>query len=280
MTPANLVKPRRAPALSPSRANDYQQCPLLFRFRTVDKLPEEPSQAAVRGTLVHAVLERLFDSPAPERTLSVAQDLVPVEWEKLSAARPEYAQMFSSDDDVDAWLVTAGALVKTYFTLEDPTRLEPSGRELFLEAQLDGGPLLRGIVDRIDTAPDGALRVVDYKTGKSPHPNYGDAAAFQMRFYGLVVWRTRGVLPRMLQLVYLGNGQVLRNSPSEAELLATEDRIRTLWSSIESDARAGEFAPKKSKLCGWCSFQAICPAFGNTAPPIPEGAIALNLGIA
>ena len=39
-------------------------CPLLYRFRVIDRLPEAPSPAAARGTLVHAVLERLFDEPA------------------------------------------------------------------------------------------------------------------------------------------------------------------------------------------------------------------------
>src|SRR3954454_754325 len=54
-----------ASALSPSRAADFMQCPLLYRFRVVDRLPEAPSPAAVRGTVVHAVLERLFDLPGP-----------------------------------------------------------------------------------------------------------------------------------------------------------------------------------------------------------------------
>lgn len=271
---------RRAPALSPSRANDYQQCPLLFRFRTVDRLPEEPSSAAARGTLVHSVLERLYDAPAGERTVAVAQQLLPDEWSRLQQTRPEYGRLFTDDDAVAQWLGSAGRLVETYFTLEDPTRLEPTDRELFVESRLDGGPLLRGIVDRIDTAPDGALRVVDYKTGKSPRPGYGDSAAFQMRFYGLVVWRTRGVLPRMLQLVYLGDGQVLRNTPSETELARTEERIRTIWGSIEADARSGEWRPRRSKLCGWCAHQSLCPEFGGTPPEIPAGAVSLNLGIA
>ncbi|MFE7455246.1 PD-(D/E)XK nuclease family protein, partial [Streptomyces griseus] len=53
-------------SLSPSRASDFMQCPLLYRFRVIDKLPEKPSEAATRGTLVHAVLERLFDAPAAD----------------------------------------------------------------------------------------------------------------------------------------------------------------------------------------------------------------------
>src|SRR5665647_1437783 len=85
--------PVRTPGLSPSRANDYLQCPLLFRFRVVDRLPEPPSAAAVRGTLVHSVLERLFDAPAGSRTLEAARALLDPCWEQMLAERPECAEV-------------------------------------------------------------------------------------------------------------------------------------------------------------------------------------------
>jgi putative RecB family exonuclease len=280
-----LRAPSRPPALSPSRANDFMQCPLLFRFRTVDRLPEPPSAAAARGTLVHAVLERLYDAPLGERTLAAAHDLLPGEWDRLLEADDRYTSLFTDGigpdgQDRAGWLGGAGALLGTYFTLEDPNRLEPAERELLVESQLDGGPLLRGIVDRLDVAPDGAVRVVDYKTGRSPRPGYESSAVFQMRFYGLVLWRERGVLPKMLQLVYLGDGQVLRGEPTTDHLEHTELKIRAIWSAIEDAARTGEWKPRKSKLCGWCAHQAVCPEFGGTPPEIPEGAVALRLGIA
>src|SRR5688572_19846862 len=66
--PADAPEQPAGPSLSPSRAADFKTCPLLFRFRTIDRLPERPTADQVRGTLVHAVLERLFDLPAAERT--------------------------------------------------------------------------------------------------------------------------------------------------------------------------------------------------------------------
>lgn len=269
----------RRPGLSPSRANDFTQCPLLFRYRVIDKLPEPPSTAAVRGTLVHSVLERLYDAPLGERSVAHAQGLLPHEWSRLQEARPEYGELFATSEESTAWLSSAGELVKTYFTLEDPNRLEPESREMYVESQLDGGPLLRGIIDRIDVAPDGAVRVVDYKTGKSPRAGYEGSAVFQMRFYGLVVWRERGTLPKMLQLVYLGDGKVLRNSPTEDELVATEARVRTVWSSIEEAALSGEWRPRRTPLCGWCAHQAVCPEFGGVSPAIDPDAVERALGV-
>ena len=274
----------RPPALSPSRAGDFMRCPLLFRFRVVDRLPEPPASAAVRGALVHAVLERLYDAPPGERTPDAAAALLPLEWDRLVEAEPRYATLFDEGGDAagstpDQWLGRARRLVAAYFALEDPNRLQPAARELRVETALDGGPLLRGIVDRLDVAPDGALRVVDYKTGRAPGPGFEGSALFQMRFYGLVLWRERGVLPRMLQLLYLGDGQVLRAQPTERELEATETKVRALWSAIQDAARTGEWRPRRSRLCGWCAHQAVCPAFGGTPPVVPVGALRQRLGV-
>lgn len=260
-------------ALSPSRASDFKQCPLLYRFRVIDRLPAPPSPAAARGTLVHAVLERLFDLPAHERTPTSAAALVAPEWARLVREEPELAGLAQSEEgeDPDAWFAQAVSLVQRWFTLEDPTRLEPAERELYVEAEVDG-LTLRGYVDRLDVAPDGAVRVVDYKTGRSPSELFERASLFQMKFYALVLWRRHGVLPRMLQLVYLGNGEVVRYAPDEADLLAAERNIKALWAAIERAARTGDWRPRTSRLCDWCEHRPLCPAWGGTPPPLPDDA--------
>lgn len=186
-------------SLSPSRVSDFMQCPLLYRFRVIDRLPEKPSEAATRGTLVHAVLERLFDAPAAERTAPRAKSLIPGQWDRLRETRPEVVELFADDPEgerLTRWLGEAEQLVERWFSLEDPTRLEPAERELAVEAQLDSGLKLRGIIDRVDVAPTGEVRIVDYKTGKAPRPEYAEGALFQMKFYALVVWRLKQVVPQ------------------------------------------------------------------------------------
>ncbi|MGN6637141.1 MAG: RecB family exonuclease [Oryzihumus sp.] len=265
-------------ALSPSRASDFMQCPLLYRFRVIDKLPEPPSAAAARGTLVHSVLERLFDLPAPERTLQAATGLVAPQWEALVEAEPDLASLVdgSSPDALTAWFQESVALIERWFTLEDPTRLEPAERELYVETELDG-LTLRGYVDRLDVAPTGEVRVVDYKTGRSPSELFEAKALFQMKFYALVLWRLRGEVPRLLQLVYLGNSEIVRYSPDETDLLATERKLKALWQAIERAASTGDWRPNKSRLCDWCEHRQLCPAWGGTPPPLPEGATVLAL---
>lgn len=249
--------------LSPSRAADFLQCPLLYRFRVVDRLPEPVSAAAARGTLVHAVLERVFELPAAERTIDSAVAMVPAEWERLLAEQPDWAELVRQDA-VDE----AGTLVERWFALEDPTRLEPEETELYVEAELDG-VTIRGIVDRLDVAPDGRLRVVDYKTGRVPSESFEGRVLFQLRFYALALWRSRGVLPSRLQLVYPRDQQVLWIDPTEAQLLATERKVLALWAAIEEAATSGDWRPRKGLACRWCAHQAVCPEYGGTPPPLP-----------
>jgi putative RecB family exonuclease len=257
-------------ALSPSRAGDFMTCPLLYRFRVIDQLPERPSQAAVRGTLVHAVLERLYDLPAAERTAEAARGLLRPQWERLLAGEPDFSGLFADDGERDDWLAKAGGMLERYFGLEDPRLLEPAQRELYVEAVLDSGLLLRGYIDRLDVAPTGEVRVVDYKTGSAPGPDFEAKALFQMKFYALVLWRLHGAVPRLLQLMYLGNGEILRYAPDEADLRATERKVEALWQAIERALRTREWRARRSRLCDWCDHQALCPEFGGTPPPVPD----------
>ncbi|HZK06191.1 MAG TPA: PD-(D/E)XK nuclease family protein [Actinomycetaceae bacterium] len=257
-------------AVSASRAKDFLQCPLMFRFRAIDRIPEPPSQAAVKGSLVHSVLERLYDLPAVERTEEVAERLVDPQWASLLSRDPECLKMFDSEPELSAWMGEARALVRAYFRLENPRRLEPAARERFVEVEISDGVLLRGYVDRIDVAPNGATRVVDYKTGKAPNPRFANEALFQMRFYALLLWRLDGVRPSRLQLIYLGNGQTITLDPTAEELIDFEQQVLEIWNRIETAARSGTFEARRTPLCPWCSFQALCPLFGGTPPPLPE----------
>jgi putative RecB family exonuclease len=282
--PDDVQAPRR-PSLSPSRAADFKTCPLLYRFRTIDRLPERKSLAAVRGTLVHSVLERLYDLPAASRTVAGALELIEPAWADLRD-EPGVAELFATAQDdgaetdanapesVEAWLRSAGKLVEKYFTLEDPTRIQPHGREELVEVTLPDGLLLRGYVDRLDVAPNGALRVVDYKTGSMPREAFEGKALFQMKFYALVLWRTRGVVASQLKLLYLGDADALTYAPDEGELVRFERTLLAIWAAIERAVATGDFRPNKTRLCDWCDHQALCPAFGGTPPPFPAEAAA------
>jgi len=259
------------PALSPSRAADFKQCPLLYRFRAIDRLPEAPSAAQLRGTLVHAALEQLYGLPAAQRDPATASSLVEPAWERVVAAEPDLA------GELDAELRTqlleeARALLSGYYRLEDPTRFDPQCCEERVEVELADGTLLRGFIDRIDVAATGELRVVDYKTGKAPPEARALAefrAMFQMKFYAVALLRSRGVLPTRLRIIYLADSQVLDYAPDLDELVRFEKTLMAIWRAILSAGQTGDFRPSPSRLCEWCPHQQHCPTFGGTPPPYP-----------
>src|SRR3954454_18083125 len=282
---ASVSERSPGPSLSPSRAADFKTCPLLKRFRSIDRLPEQPSADQLRGTLVHAVLEPPFDLPAAGRTRDAAAALVRPQWERLVEQEPSLAELFAVPDEApalvdapssadappsaDAFLASATGLLSGYFAVEDPTRLEPAERECLVSTLVDDGLTIRGYIDRLDVSPAGDLRVVDYKTGGAPREAFEGRALFQLKFYALVLWRTRGVVPRVLRLLYLKDAEICDYSPDADELERFERTLVALSEAIERAKRDQDFRPKPSRLCGWCSHQSRCPEFGGTPPPFP-----------
>lgn len=259
------------PALSPSRAADFKQCPLLYRFRAIDRLPEAPSTPQLRGSLVHAALERLYGLPAGQRDPQTASALVEPAWEQVLAREPDLLAGLEPDQRTQL-LDEARALLAGYYRLEDPTRFDPQCCEQRVEVELADGTLLRGYIDRIDVAATGELRVVDYKTGKAPPEARALAefkAMFQMKFYAVALFRSRGVLPTRLRLIYLADGQLLDYTPDRDELLRFEKTLMAMWRAIQAAGQTGDFRPSPSRLCNWCAHQVHCPAFGGTPPPYP-----------
>ncbi|WP_415645129.1 PD-(D/E)XK nuclease family protein [Stackebrandtia soli] len=256
-------------ALSPSRASDFKTCPLLYRLRAIDRIPEPTTPAQVKGTLVHSVLERLYDLEAYDRTTTAAVALLEPEWSRLKTDEHGLTDLFDDPAAETAWLSEARRLVEAYFDVEDPTRLAPADRERLVEVTVADDVPLRGFIDRVDVAPTGQVRVVDYKTGKAPGPAFQAQALFQLKFYALVLWRLNGVVPAMLRLLYLKDRQVIDYAPTEDELRGVERTVVALWRAITTAAAAGDFPPRKNPLCNWCAHQTRCPEFGGTPPPYP-----------
>jgi putative RecB family exonuclease len=223
---------------------------------------------------VHQVLEDLFGMAPGQRTIEQAEALLAEAFADLERTSPNDAAALAVDaGDLNRVLEPALPLLETYFALEDPTRLEPHSRELAVEASMSDGFSIRGFVDRVDISPNGAVRIVDYKTGRAPSQAFEAKAMFQMRFYALIWWRMTNQLPAMLQLMYLGSGDLLRYQPDEADLQATERKILAIRDAIRQAGARGDFRATPSRLCSWCSFQDQCPEFGGTPPPLPDPAV-------
>lgn len=253
--------PIRPARLSASRAKDFRKCPLAWKFLVVDKMRPPPTLAAVRGTLVHQVLENLYGFPAPQRTLPFAQSLIEQSWDECVQTKSGYGEWMQTWEGTPADLFHMCAeLLAVYYTLEDPTRLPRTLQES--DFRLDAGrvPIL-GYIDRIDQADDGLERIVDYKTGKKPLPAYEDNALWQLKLYALARLIQTDRLPGMVRLVYLGERRgVLDYRPTVQDMDEFFDEVDTLWDSMLTAFYSGVFPATPGKLCGWCDFRDLCPA--------------------
>lgn len=260
------------PALSASRAKEYLRCPLQYRLHVVDRIREPATRATALGTLVHSVLEHLYDAPADQRTPEYAQSLVTPRWEEMHANDSSLDALFADASEMQSWMGDVRQVVDRYFQVEDPRWLEPRSREERVDVVSPDGIRLRGFVDRIDCSPAGDLRVVDYKTGKAPSPRYVEEALFQMRFYALLL-RESDRLPARTQLLYLKSGQVLTLDPEPSDIDRFQGEVTGIWAGIETDARRGVFAPRRNPLCGWCAMKSLCPVFEGRTPELSESGV-------
>jgi putative RecB family exonuclease len=254
-------------SLSPSKVSSFRDCALAFRFAAIDRVPEPPTVATAKGTLVHRALELLLGLDAPERTIDAARALLPQAVTDVLDGE-EYAPLDLTDEGRAAMVADADTLVGRYFELEDPRTIQPEGLELMLEAEV-GGVRLRGIIDRLERDADGRLVVTDYKTGKVPGERFEQGKLGGVHFYAYLCEQVLGERPATIQLYYLAQPVAIVAEPSDQSIRGLERRVGAIWTAVEKACEREDFRPNPGKLCQWCAFQAWCPAFGGDPAAAP-----------
>ena len=252
--------------LSPSRASDFKLCPQLFKFKAIDKIEVPPTVYQARGTTAHLALQWLFDLPAAQRTPERLYELFRKAWVELRET--EYPELFDDTEAERNWGIESLEVLANYFLVEDPAQLEPIDRELDMLEDL-GDITIRGILDRMEEEPDGVV-ITDYKTGKAPPEQYAIPAFFALKIYALLIRKRTGRTPVRLKLMYLNGPTVYEIPVTDQQLYATQRKLEALWSAINRAILNGDFPTRPGKLCGWCQYQDICPAFAD----ISETAVA------
>jgi putative RecB family exonuclease len=249
------------PSLSPSSVSAFKDCPLAFRFAYIDRLPEPPSPAATKGTLVHRALELLMCRPRAGRTVDAA--LADLEQAKRDLADdPELAGLELTDDEWQLFHADAEQLVHRYFLLEDPRTVRPVGLELKLTAEF-GRVTLRGIIDRLELDVDGQFVVTDYKTGSVPSEYAENARLSGVHIYAALCERMLGRRPSRVQLYYLSKPEAIIATPTAQSVAGVERRADALWTAILRACERDDFRPHPGPLCDFCTFKPYCPAYGG-----------------
>jgi putative RecB family exonuclease len=142
---------------------------------------------------------------------------------------------------------------------------------------------MRGIVDRVARAADGAVEIHDYKTGQRVPPQRVLDTDRQLALYQIAVAERHGAATEYrLVWHYLASGQTRVSRRSAEQLDTLRRETMGLIDAIHAEAA---FEPRPGPLCAWCEYNARCPAAGGAAgvaasdpiaaPPPPPGQISL-----
>ena len=258
LVPAADGRPRRAPdqtvRVSPSKVEQFATCELAWLLRASGGDGVKSPSASI-GTLVHDVLAELGDVDAPTLQAQIER-----RWAQLGLT-PGWVEQ-RQRDEARAMAGRAAA----YFTSAAAAEWERVGVEVDAQVQV-GRALLSGRVDRLERHTDGALRVIDYKTGSSKpsaaelarHPQLGVyQAAVESGAFSELGSRSAGAA--LLQLGKASNKSVtLQSQPA---LAADEDPTwaRRLIETTADGMGGSRFAATPGEHCRMCPVLAACPA--------------------
>ncbi len=159
---------------SASRLESYGTCPFEFFIAYAMELeprtpPEEGFDVRVLGSMLHKVLEEVYATDDPLKNLpEIARGV-------FAAAPQEYGfrptalwemQKIELTRILEKTVRALDEVLQGYKPLHLEARFGMGNPSLTLQTSA-GEVRLHGYIDRIDAAPDGSLRVIDYKAGST-----------------------------------------------------------------------------------------------------------------
>jgi putative RecB family exonuclease len=261
--------------LSFTRVDVFEQCPRRFRYQYVDNLPQAPAPQLSFGSSLHATLEWLYDRkhpvlPSLEDTLQALYDT----WETTGYVDVDREEQLVAYEHARSIVSERHARIS-----REGFRL-PVAVEAWFELPFEDDIVVVGAIDRIDAHEDGSLHVVDYKTNRRARTRSQVRGSLQLAIYALATREHYGRLPDTVALDFIVPGVTVAVPVHELDLDAVPDRL----AAVAARVRAGEDTPTPNRLCDWCDFRAICPAWSSAVDPTtsadgrPDGEELTTLG--
>src|SRR5881409_1385636 len=244
------MAPEQELVISHKQVDDYQTCPLKYRYVHMLRVPILRHHAVVYGATVHLVVEYYLLRRAAGNYTPL-EDLLGVyerEWDNQGFLTWEHEEARKA----------AGRQALTRFWHEE----EAGGQKpTYVEKEFGfslGRDRVRGRFDRVDEDLLGAT-IIDYKTGEVAKQKVADrraAESLQLKLYALAWREMTGALPQRVELRFLESNLVGRHTPAEED---TEEAIAAVHAAAAGiRARAFEATPSYN-ACRHCAYNQICP---------------------
>jgi DNA helicase-2/ATP-dependent DNA helicase PcrA len=234
---------------SASALEEYEDCPLKFKFSSVLQIPTAQGVSAGLGSVVHETLRKLteMEMEGDRPTLAEARKVLESKWDPHA-----YPSKKKEGED----LARAEAMLKYYLEWQAKNRNEPLAAENRFEFTFDGHRV-KGKIDRLEETPSGEMEIIDFKTGKHPPSLKELDEHLQLHLYGLAVQSKFGRMPRTASLLYLEKGKPMTISFDQPRMEAFQTRLKNDIDRIMRE----EFGPTPSyQTCSYCDFQSVCEA--------------------
>jgi RecB family exonuclease len=244
--------------LSFSRVDTYRTCPLKFRFGYVDKLPSEPSPHLSWGSSIHAALEAWWDSKLPTAPpVEVLLQGLFDGWDDSGFAEMDRAEKLE-------WYAHAQDILRRHHARYAPAYVPAVATEEWFSLDLGDDIEVVGSIDHVARTAGGGIGIVDWKTNRKAKPAKYVKGSLQLAIYALAARELWGQDPEWVALDFVVPGMRVTVPRQEID---TDDALRTLR-EVAALIRAEAFAPTPTKLCGWCDYRALCPAFEGEGPDV------------
>ena len=236
--------------LSHSRIDDYETCPLKYRYVHVLRVPLLAHHTVVYGHAVHEAVRQMFEARLAGRAFS-DEDLV-------AAFRASWVtEGFLSREHEERRLRVGEETLRRFFREEAESPWAPTAVEADFTFDVERNRI-QGRYDLV-IEQEAHVTVLDFKTGEVSDPKAAQNRAdesLQLDIYALAHLRTRGRLPDRVELRFLESGLAAGRRPTLEEVSRTEQRIRAAATAI----RRREFPARPTWMaCGQCPFREICP---------------------
>jgi DNA helicase-2/ATP-dependent DNA helicase PcrA len=236
--------------LSHKQVDDYQTCPLKYRYVHILRVPILRHHTVVYGNTIHKVVEYYLRRRAVGNYTPL-EDLLAVyerEWEN---------QGFLTWQHQEARKAAGRQALTRFWHQEEAEGTKPTWVEKEFLFTL-GPDRVRGRFDRVDEDLLGAV-IVDYKTSDVTRPKDADrraAESLQLKIYALAWREMTGVLPQRVELRFVDSQAVGRHQPTEDDLQEAIAAVKATAAGIR--ARRFEATPSWG-ACRTCAFSQICP---------------------